>query len=189
MDGIRKTVPITPGKIQKSKPAKKEVTEKVPKDKVNLGKTGEEPSLVHRTLRGIAKIAGGAVGAVPGASLGGIRGASKENVISVKPAEAKFMRAAGATGGLLVGLTIGAGGGPVGLAAGAILGPILGSAFGGAFPGAIDGSVAATRGAAKGAVAGAKKGSQVAGKAVDWIFSKFSGSHKNEAKPQKGKVD
>jgi len=163
------------------------------KDKVEIGAAKEdEAGAIHKTFRGLAKLAGGAVGIIPGATLGGIQGfATEQPAINVSPQGIRFLRTIGAGLGLAVGAFGGVVSGPLGIAAGAIIGPIIGGTVAGALPGIIDGLYTGAKGFVKGTIGGAKKGAEIGGKVVDTTvhygkeFVNWFKPEENEPKPPK----
>lgn len=155
------------GNIQQTKlpeKAKEEI-----KDKVEIGTAPKDDAgFIHKTFRGLAKLAGGSVGTLAGASTGAVHGAAVEKPNpDFTAGETKILRTAGAITGLVIGTVAGLAGGPGGVIAGLIAGPIVGSTVFGAVPGMIDGAYASIKGGIKGGFKGAKKGAELAGKTVD----------------------
>jgi hypothetical protein len=187
MDSIRTAV--TPQVSTGQAGSRSQIEETAPKpqaDSVETGTKPDEAGLVHKAFRGLAKVVGGATGAILGAAKGGIHGAATEEPHEMtKPGEMKFLRAHGAAAGaLLCGVAGAISAGPVGFIVGIVAGPVLGSALSGALPGALDGAWAATKGTAKGAWGGMKKGAENGGKFVDWVASKFEGHHTQPPTPE-----
>jgi hypothetical protein len=139
------------------------------KDKVEIGTSPkDEAGFIHKTFRGLAKLAGGSAGTLAGATTGTIHGAAVEKPNpDFTAGETKILRTAGALTGLVLGTIAGLAGGPAGVIAGLIAGPIVGSTVFGAVPGMIDGAYASIKGGIKGSIKGAKKGAELGGKAVD----------------------
>ena len=155
------------GAIQEKKLPEKEKEEV--KDKVEIGTAlKDDAGFIHKTFRGLAKLAGGSVGTLAGASTGAVHGAAVEKPNpDFTAGETKILRTAGAITGLVIGTVAGLAGGPGGVIAGLIAGPIVGSTVFGAVPGMIDGAYASIKGGIKGGFKGAKKGAELAGKTVD----------------------
>lgn len=154
---------------QQDAPPPQEGTQE-PVDKVEKGEEG----FAHKVFRGVGKLVGGAIGILPGASYGAVKGAATEDphsLVGVK--ETKILRAVGAGAGLVLGGIIALTGGPIAIVAGLVGGPIVGSAIAQGLPAAVDGGFAAAKGAAKGAWSGMKKGAEMGGKFVDWVASKI----------------
>lgn len=140
-------------------------------DKVEIGKNQtDDAGFIHKTFRGLGKLAGGTLGIVPGMVVGGVKGAGSEDVnVNLKPEEKKTLASVGAGAGALIGAIAGtiAIPGPIGLAIGTVLGTIGGAAFGKGFTGNLEGAWAATRGTFKGIPKGFKKGAEIGGLVVD----------------------
>lgn len=139
------------------------------KDKVEIGTSPKDDAgFIHKTFRGLAKLAGGSAGTIAGATTGAVHGAAVEKPNpDFTAGETKILRTAGAIAGLVVGTIAGLAGGPAGVVAGLVAGPIVGSTVFGAVPGMIDGAYASIKGGIKGGFKGAKKGAEIGGKAVD----------------------